>query len=65
MVQKSFAGIFDAKVFFGNIAFPLASVFSGCFDVRPILMQLDFQSVEKYLSVRSHELLPRKCWKMV
>ena len=31
-------------------------------DLRPILMQLDLQSVEKvpFISVRSHELLPRK-----
>ena len=26
---------------------------------------MDLQSVEKYLPVRSHVLLPRKCWKMV
>ena len=28
-------------------------------------MQLDLQSVEKYLSVRSHQRLPRKRWKLV
>ena len=32
--------------------------------VKPIIMQLDLQPVEKLpFSTRSHELLPRKCWK--
>ena len=35
---------------------------SGIF--RPILMQLDLQHDGKYFSVRSHELLPRQCWKL-
>ena len=35
--------------------------------LRPILVQLDLQSVEKvpFSIVRSHEFLPRKCWKLV
>ena len=33
--------------------------------LMPKLMELDLQSVEKVILIRSHELSPRKCWKLV